>query len=429
MERISIQEIANVLVAKSGLKKKDAERFGTTLFEVVKDGLASDRLVKIKGLGTFKIIDIEARESVNVNTGERVLIEGHEKITFTPDSTMKELVNKPFSQFETVVLNEGVVFDDMPEEPTPPIAKLVSNEEEPAPVEDPTPVEEPTPDEEPTPEEPEEPIQEVAEEPEPDIQPEPEVIQPEPEVTQPEPEVTQPEPEVTQPEPEVTQTEDIQTEELQTEITSEETMKPIYRNQFETMSRSKVRNWAVISLLMCIVSFGAGYFLGLNQGKTKAMEEFINQPIGEVLVDTQKVEKTEKTEEKAPTAKEEKAPATIEEKVPEPKEEKAPEKKDTKPETPVIDKYAEMDGRVRTGAYRIVGTDYELPVKAGETVARFSQRTLGPGMECYIEVFNGVKANTVLQEGQKLKVPKLESKIKKSSKKQPKAVQTEEQTN
>lgn len=400
MERISIQEIANVLVAKSGLKKKDAERFGTTLFEVVKDGLASDRLVKIKGLGTFKIIDIEARESVNVNTGERVLIEGHEKITFTPDSTMKELVNKPFSQFETVVLNEGVVFDDMPEEPTPPIAKLVSNEEEPTP-------EEP---------EPEEPIQEVVEEPEPDIQPEPEVI-------------IQSEPEELQTEPEVTQTEDIQTEELQTEITSEETMKPIYRNQFETMSRSKVRNWAVISLLMCIVSFGAGYFLGLNQGKTKAMEEFINQPIGEVLVDTQKVEKTEKAEEKAPAAKEEKAPATIEEKVPEPKEEKAPEKKDTKPETPVIDKYAEMDGRVRTGAYRIVGTDYELPVKAGETVARFSQRTLGPGMECYIEVFNGVKANTVLQEGQKLKVPKLESKIKKSSKKQPKADQTKEQTN
>jgi hypothetical protein len=221
----------------------------------------------------------------------------------------------------------------------------------------------------------------------------------------------------------------LQTEELQTEITSEETMNTIYRNQFKKMMRSKLRNWAFIGLLMCIVSFGAGYFIGLNQGKTKAMEEFINQPIEEVLVDTQKVEKTEKTEEKAPAAKEEKAPAAKEEKVPEPKEEKAPEKKDTKPETPAIDKYAEMDGRVRTGAYRIVGTDYELPVKAGETVARFSQRTLGPGMECYIEVFNGVKANTVLQEGQKLKVPKLESKIKKNSKKQPKAVQTNEQTN
>ena len=392
MERISIQEIANVLVAKSGLKKKDAERFGTTLFEVVKDGLASDRLVKIKGLGTFKVIDIEARESVNVNTGERVLIEGHEKITFTLDATMKELVNKPFSQFETVVLNEGVVFDDMPEEPTPPIETLVSDEEEPAPVEEPTP-EEP---------EPEEPIQEEVTEPEVIIQPETEIQTEELQTEQIQTEET-----------EDIQTEELQTEELQTEITSEETMNTIYRNQYKKMMRSKLRNWAFIGLLMCIVSFGAGYFIGMNQGKTKAKEE--KAPAAK--------------EEKAPAAKEEKAPAAKEEKVPEPKEEKAPEKKDTKPETPAIDKYAEMDGRVRTGAYRIVGTDYELPVKAGETVARFSQRTLGPGMECYIEVFNGVKANTVLQEGQKLKVPKLESKIKKNSKKQPKAVQTNEQTN
>ena len=112
MERVSILEIAAVLTAKSGLKKKDAERFANAIFEVVKDGLATDRLVKIKGLGTFKVIDIESRESVNVNTGERVVIEGHGKVTFTPDATMKVLVNKPFSQFETVVLNEGVEFDD-----------------------------------------------------------------------------------------------------------------------------------------------------------------------------------------------------------------------------------------------------------------------------------------------------------------------------
>ena len=75
MERISIQEIANILTLKSGLKKKDAERFATTLFDVVKDGLESERLVKIKGLGTFKVVDVEARESINVNTGERVVID------------------------------------------------------------------------------------------------------------------------------------------------------------------------------------------------------------------------------------------------------------------------------------------------------------------------------------------------------------------
>ena len=113
MDRISIQEVATILVEKSGLKKRDAERFALTMFDIVKEGLMNDKLVKVKGLGTFKIIDVDARESVDVNTGERVLIEGHDKITFTPDTVMKELVNKPFSQFDTVVLNEGVEFEDL----------------------------------------------------------------------------------------------------------------------------------------------------------------------------------------------------------------------------------------------------------------------------------------------------------------------------
>ena len=118
MERISIQELAAVLTVKNGLKKKEAEQFVNMIFDVVKDNLMSERLVKIKGLGTFKVIDIEPRESINVNTGERVLIEGHEKITFTPDTAMKELVNRPFSQFETVILSDGVEFDDTDETST-----------------------------------------------------------------------------------------------------------------------------------------------------------------------------------------------------------------------------------------------------------------------------------------------------------------------
>ena len=89
MERVSILEIAAILTAKSKLKKKDADRFANTIFEVVKDGLATDRLVKIKGLGTFKVIDIESRESVNVNTGERVVMAGQDTVTFTSDATMK----------------------------------------------------------------------------------------------------------------------------------------------------------------------------------------------------------------------------------------------------------------------------------------------------------------------------------------------------
>ena len=113
MERISIQEIANILTLKSGLKKKDAERFATTLFDVVKDGLESERLVKIKGLGTFKVVDVEARESINVNTGERIRIEGHTKVSFTPDNALRDRVNRPFAGFETTIINDATPQQDM----------------------------------------------------------------------------------------------------------------------------------------------------------------------------------------------------------------------------------------------------------------------------------------------------------------------------
>jgi nucleoid DNA-binding protein len=113
MGKISLQELANVLVELRKMTKRDASAFVSAMFDIIQQRLEADQLVKVKGLGTFKIIDVEDRESVNVNTGERVLIEGHGKITFVPDAVMKELVNKPFAQFETVVLNEGVDFDDL----------------------------------------------------------------------------------------------------------------------------------------------------------------------------------------------------------------------------------------------------------------------------------------------------------------------------
>lgn len=116
MGKISIYDIAKILVDKNGLTKSESEQFVAAIFDVIQEGLEHDSLVKVKGLGTFKIIGVEARESVNVNTGERVVIESHEKVTFTPDAVMKELVNKPFSQFETVVLNDGIEFDDISED-------------------------------------------------------------------------------------------------------------------------------------------------------------------------------------------------------------------------------------------------------------------------------------------------------------------------
>ena len=116
MGKLTIQEIAAVLQQRNGFDKREANLFVSTLFQIIQERLESDGIVKIKGLGTFKMIDVEARESVSVRTGERVVIGGHAKVSFTPDATMKELVNRPFSQFETVVLNDGVEFSDLKEQ-------------------------------------------------------------------------------------------------------------------------------------------------------------------------------------------------------------------------------------------------------------------------------------------------------------------------
>ena len=107
------QEIAAVLAVKHGLPQKEADSFLTHVIDVLNDALREEKLVKVKGLGTFKVTSVNARESVDVNTGERIVIEGREKITFTPETSMRDWVNRPFSQFETVVVNEGVNFDEI----------------------------------------------------------------------------------------------------------------------------------------------------------------------------------------------------------------------------------------------------------------------------------------------------------------------------
>lgn len=115
-EKLNIQNLIDLLAAKHGIKKKDSENFIREFFNLIEDSLEKDKYVKIKGLGVFRLIEVENRESVNVNTGERFEIQGYNKISFTPDAALKEQINKPFSHFETVVLNEGIVFDNEPEQ-------------------------------------------------------------------------------------------------------------------------------------------------------------------------------------------------------------------------------------------------------------------------------------------------------------------------
>ena len=113
MSKISLSDLAQRLTEKSGISLQDAELFIRKMFDVANEGLQSDKLVKMKWLGTFKVMAVKDRESVDVNTGERIIIEGRDKISFTPDNILKEIVNKPFAQFETVVVNDGVDFDEI----------------------------------------------------------------------------------------------------------------------------------------------------------------------------------------------------------------------------------------------------------------------------------------------------------------------------
>ena len=389
-------ELADMLAQKAGISKREAQQFLTDFVETIQDGVNNDKLVKIKGLGTFKVIDVDARESVNVNTGERVTIDSHQKLTFTPDAAMKELVNKPFSQFETVVLNDGVEFDDEPEVEEPAIA-----EETPEPVVEPTPEPEPEPVVVPEPEP--EPVVVPEPEPEPTIVPEPEpepVIVPEPEpeptiVPEPEPEpviVPEPEPEpepMPEPEPEADPAS------VEEEVAEEA----------EEKSASYWWLWLLIAIIACVISFAGGYLYGRHMEMQELFAEDAPAdtaavqaaPVVEVK-DTAKVD----TMQVKPEAEEQAEVKEPEVKQPE------PEVKQPEPD-PEWKKYEAMDVRVRTGAYGIVGTDRMEKVRPGDTMKRIARRTLGEGMECYIEVYNNMTTSD-LKEGQEVKIPKLKLK-------------------
>ena len=158
-EKLNIQNLTDELAENYNINRKDAEVFIKEFFSVIEEGLEKDKYVKIKGFGTFKLIEVDSRESVNVNTGERFEIQGHSKVTFTPDSNIKEAVNKPFSPFQTVVLAEGVnvdapeenlidaLSDDIPDEESVAEESVAEESvaEEPNPVIEETVAEEPTP--------------------------------------------------------------------------------------------------------------------------------------------------------------------------------------------------------------------------------------------------------------------------------------------
>ncbi|MCH5301608.1 MAG: HU family DNA-binding protein [Prevotella sp.] len=426
MDKISISELAQILADKSGLKKKIAEQFAIEMFDVIKSGIEQDQLAKVKGLGTFKVIDVEPRASVDVNTGERVVINGHRKISFVPDAAMKELVNKPFSQFETVVLNDGVSFDDMVEEKDQP-----NDTEEEVSLQD----------------MPEEPADEVEE---PVVEVEEPVVEVEEPVVEAEEPVVENEEPIAETEESAAETEEVPVQEDIQEEQSAHTAPLIefydsQTNEMDSQSENQEETdeaeeetedveedeedlerprygWkiAVVALMACAIGFAAGYFVGQRATvgqKAEVADTLIVSPKKEVR--PAPAEKLAKPVEQADSVKPAK-PAVIAEETKQPEPVKQPEQsaKPAEPAKPAVneavnaDKYEQMDARVRTGAYRIVGTDHTLKVRAGDDLKKIAKRTLGPDMECYIEVYNGITAATPLEAGKELKIPKIELKKK-----------------
>ncbi len=406
MGKLTIQDIAKVLSDRKGLSKNDASNFVNGMFDIIKQALERDMVVKVKGFGTFKIIDVDPRESVNVNTGERVLIEGHNKITFTPDQLLKEIVNKPFSQFETVVLNEGVDFaEDTTSEAyvTPevkaasmPLADFVDEDpsfENPIPLGENTVAEAPTPDAEPMPVETSVPVVES------------------------EPVSSSASMVVEAPVAEVSET---PANEESVENSEEES---VYEDEEEGSGSRKWLRPAVALLL----GLGVGYLLGnyfpmKGEQPVEAPKPPVEMP--KTVVEDTLVVDSIKAAVSAPEAEQPAEPIVdkpVEAPKPEVKAEETKPVETVKPAAvapklvaPEVDKYAAMDARVRTGAYRIVGTEKVVKVKEGDNLRRIAQRTLGPDMECYLEVYNGLKAASPLKIGQEIKIPKLQLKKKKT---------------
>ena len=373
MGKLTINDIAGVLVDKNGLDRREANQFVTELFAVIMERLNAGEQVKVKGLGTFKIIGVEARESVSVRTGERVTISGHSKLTFIPDATMKELVNKPFSQFETVVLNDGVEFDDMKVD-TKDEAKDEELEEE----SEETVVEETA-------------VEEVA---------------------------------VEETVVEKTDTADAVAEEHLVEVAEEDAPVEEANNEEIMEDNDKKHPWrwllytVGILALMALSAYG-GYYYGINRPIPDVVPDtvFVRDTVvvekDSIQIATQELEGQEAVKDTMKTV-EQPVEKPVEQPVEKPVEKKEDKKQEAKP-AQTVDVYAEKDARVRLGAYRIVGLEREVKVQAGQTFYGICRANLGPDMECYVEVYNNLPQNPTIKEGQIIKIPKLQ--LKKRSKK------------
>ena len=455
MSKFSLNTLGKLLADKSGLSQVEAELFIRKMFDVCNQGLDADKQVKIKWLGTFKVQATKDRESINVNTGERFTIEGRDKLTFTPDNILKEIVNKPFAQFETVVVNDGVDFDEIDE-------KFGEEQTEDAP---------------------EQVIDFLDEEKTATPNPEVVVIESEKEKedelakqiaieqaklerlkqAQLEQERIQKEKqEQERLEQERLEQERLEQERLEQERLEQEKLELAQQQQAlkavvepavpasdeseeeeeeEESSNSHhivIPRYLVVAVCLIVVALigGMGWF-AFNYGQMTAQRDHLAMQLNQyhqapakkvpakpaaaplsqeqklrqkAMEDSIRMAKTAEAVKLAEKSDEESANAEKAKQAEAKAKAEAKDKAEEKAASKIASSQYDKDARVRTGAYRIIGVAQTVTVGAGQTLEQISTRYLGSGMECYVEALNGT---STVKAGQKIKIPKLELKKKK----------------
>ena len=435
---LTIGEIAAVIAEKNGLSTEAATTFVEALFDTIREGVESDGMVKVRGLGTFRVISVEARESINVNTGERLTIESHSKLTFTPDSTMREIVNRPFSQFETVAVNGDITFDnastgEKPEQAADdddkqgetPTTGIVEEHRSADAGEETLGSKETASDDnngaetigsketasddnngavtlgskETASDDNNEAAAIVAKETASDDNDEAAAIGAKEKVA------------------------DDNNEEEEEEAVNDKGGDDDEEEEEEADNGKGVRIMArILWALVVVLLMGGAAYGGYLYGRYEVESE-IERSKWEAITDSQRIESRERLLAAPADTDTTHIPldaTKIGAMKPKPKSDGDNTAKTgtttgknaattAKKDDGAVDykKYEAMDIRVKTGAYRIVGTDKVVTVKKGQTLSQISKTYLGPGMECYVEVYNGVKATDELKEGTKIKIPKL----------------------
>lgn len=437
MSKFSLNTLGKLLADKSGLSQVEAELFIRKMFDVCNQGLDADKQVKIKWLGTFKVQATKDRESINVNTGERFTIEGRDKLTFTPDNILKEIVNKPFAQFETVVVNDGVDFDEIDE-------KFGEEQTEYAPEQ----------------------VIDFLDE-EKTATPNPEIVVIESEKEKEKEDELAKQIAIEQAKLERLKQAQLEQERIQKEKQEQErleqeklelaqqqqALKAVVEPAVPASDESEeeeeeeessnshhivIPRYLVVAVCLIVVALigGMGWF-AFNYGQMTAQRDHLAMQLNQyhqapakkvpakpaaaplsqeqklrqkAMEDSIRMAKTAEAVKLAENSDEESANAEKAKQAEAKAKAEAKDKAEEKAASKIASSQYDKDARVRTGAYRIIGVAQTVTVGAGQTLEQISTRYLGSGMECYVEALNGT---STVKAGQKIKIPKLELKKKK----------------